>query len=48
MAQIEIKKSSIDYSKAIIQPGDSTHYNFSFSRVLLMRVSWIPYFLKAI
>ena len=26
-----IKKSSIDYSKAVIQPGDEEMYNFSFS-----------------
>ena len=26
-----IKKDSIDYSKAVIQPGDDTLYNFSFS-----------------
>ena len=28
-----IKKSSIDYSKAVIQPGDEELYNFSFSNV---------------
>ena len=28
-----IKKSSIDYSKAVIQPGDDELYNFSFSNV---------------
>ena len=27
-----IKKSSIDYSKAVIQPGDDKLYNFSFSK----------------
>lgn len=29
-----IKKSSIDYSKAVIQPGDDEHYSFSFSNKL--------------
>ena len=28
-----IKKSSIDYSKAVIQPGDKELYNFSFSNI---------------
>lgn len=28
-----IKKSSIDYSKAVIQPGDDELYNFSFSNI---------------
>ena len=34
-----IKKSSIDYSKAVIQPGDDVNYNFSFQNKLQYNVN---------